>query len=120
MLQQRPDIPQFCCRDRPFPSKQRLYDFVDGDGAAKHMVFWDEREGGCEEERRTREKRTKFFRGPNGLFFTLMVLRTALPLVVLSTLFGVHETTGGGRSQPGSTFSIAVFSRCCVCLREMR
>lgn len=40
-------------------------------------------------------QRVKTFRGVDGLFFTLMVLRTAMPLVVASTLFGVHESTGG-------------------------
>lgn len=39
--------------------------------------------------------RRKTFRGLNGLFFVLFVLRTAVPLVVASTLFGVSATTGG-------------------------
>lgn len=71
--------------------EQRLWDFVDGDGAAQHMVFWGEVHG----EEEVVGQRVKTFRGVNGLFFTLMVLRTALPLRVISTLFGVHETTGG-------------------------
>lgn len=60
------------------------------------MFFFDKREGGglSKEGGRT-EKRSRAFRGITGLFFTLMVLRTAVPIVVASTLFGVHETTGG-------------------------
>lgn len=60
------------------------------------MVFYDQREGGGKTAEGTRvEQRRKKFRGVNGLFFTLMVLRTATPIVVASALFGVHETTGG-------------------------
>lgn len=60
------------------------------------MQFWDQRHGdGRQEDGSMKEQRAKTFRGVNGLFFTLMALRTGMPLVVLSTLFGVNETTGG-------------------------
>lgn len=59
-------------------------------------MFWDQRHGdGRHEDGSRKEQRAKLFRGVDGLFFTLMHLRTALPLVALSALFGVHETTGG-------------------------
>lgn len=59
-------------------------------------MFYDQREsGGLNADGSRMEHRTKTFRGVNGLCFTLMILRTAIPLVVLSTLFGVNETTGG-------------------------
>ena len=77
-------------------SVQRLFKFLDATGAAENMVFYDERvAGGVPDDGGSVEKRCKTFRGVNGLFFTLMVLRSAMPLRVASTLFGVHETTGG-------------------------
>ena len=75
---------------------QRLWCFLDADGAATRMRFWDQRHhDGRTDDGELKEQRVKVFRGVNGLFFTLMVLRTAVPLVVLSALFGVHQTTGG-------------------------
>lgn len=60
------------------------------------MIFFNAREGGGLTSDGGRVKRRSGgFRGMNDLFFTLMVLRTAVPIVVASTLFGVHETTGG-------------------------
>ncbi|CAM9493121.1 unnamed protein product [Pylaiella littoralis] len=78
-------------------SEQKLYEFLDAEGAAAtHVVFYDKREGsGLKQTGERVSHRNGVFRGINGLFLTLMVLRTAVPLVVASTLFGVHETTVG-------------------------
>lgn len=77
-------------------SEQKLYEFLDAEGAATHVVFYDKREGsGLKQTGERVSHRNGVFRGINGLFLTLMVLRTAVPLVVASTLFGVHETTVG-------------------------
>ncbi|CAN0269218.1 unnamed protein product, partial [Pylaiella littoralis] len=77
-------------------SLEKLYEFLDPKGAATHMVFYDKREGsGLKQTGEKVSHRNGVFRGINGLFLTLMVLRTAVPLVVASTLFGVHETTVG-------------------------
>ena len=75
---------------------QDLFDALNDDGVADVMVFYEQsaREGLTEDGSRV-ESRSGVFRGVNGLFFTLMVLRTALPLIVLSTLFGVSASTGG-------------------------
>ena len=77
-------------------SLQDLYGALDNDGAAENMTFYG---GGPESavksdgSRVVRQK--KCFRGPNGLFFTLFVLRTTTPITVASTLFRRGETTGG-------------------------
>ncbi|CAN0193522.1 unnamed protein product, partial [Pylaiella littoralis] len=77
-------------------SLEKLYEFLDAEGAATHVVFYDKREGsGLKQTGERVSHRNGVFRGINGLFLTLMVLRTAVPLVVASTLFGVHETTVG-------------------------
>jgi len=89
-------IPMLLPACSPVFVAQRLFSFLDADGAATHMRFWDQRhDDGRKEDGEAKEQRAKVFRGVNGLFFTLMVLRTAIPLVVLSVFFGVHETTGG-------------------------
>lgn len=50
------------------------------------MVFYDKPEGGVlKPEEGTVEQRSRTLLGINGLFFTLMVLRTAIPLEVAST-----------------------------------
>ena len=75
---------------------QRLYEVINADGVADELVWYDQRaSGGLKEDGTRVVSRSKVLGGLNGLFFTLMVLRTALPLIVLSTLFGVHESTGG-------------------------
>lgn len=48
-----------------------------------------------EEERSLASNRTRILGGVNGLFFCLVVLRTGLPVVTVSSLFGVGQTTGG-------------------------
>ena len=76
--------------------RQKLYGFLDERGAAEHMVFFDQRDGGGITSKGEKvQSRQKFFRGLNGLCFTLFVMRTALPIASASALFGVHETTGG-------------------------
>ena len=82
-------------------STQKLYCIINYAGAAEEMTFYDQAvdEDGAEvmgvQPRRSINKRKKVFRGENGLFFTLFILRTAVPIVVASALFGVNETTGG-------------------------
>lgn len=54
------------------------------------MVFY-----GQEEPVNADPPRTGAFRGVNGLFFCLMGLRSGLPIVALSSLFGRSESHGG-------------------------
>ena len=84
-------------------SSQAFYDVINYAGAADEMIFYAEEtdEGALEEEamgvrgKGAKRKRKKVFRGVNGFFFALFLLRTATPIVVASSLFGVNETTGG-------------------------
>lgn len=77
-------------------SLQELYGALDDDGAAQNMTFFG---GGPESAVKSDgsrpAQRKKTFRGPNGLFFTLFILRTSTPIAVASALFGRDETTGG-------------------------
>lgn len=52
-------------------------------------------ESGLKEDGHKVERRSKKLGGSNGLFFTLLVVRTATPLRVASALYGVSESTAG-------------------------
>lgn len=69
---------------------QDLYAAINSGGAADNMVMY-----GQEEPVSGAPPRSGAFRGINGLFFCLMALRTGLPCVALSRLFGRSEQTGG-------------------------
>ena len=69
---------------------QELYDAINTTGAADHMVFLGENEPA-----HAGPPRPGTFRGINGLFFCLMGLRTGLPIVALSSLFGRSHQRGG-------------------------
>lgn len=71
-------------------SIQDLYDAVNPDGVADNMIFF-----GQQEPANAAPPRAGIFRGINGLFFCLVALRTGLPIVALSSLFGTSEKTGG-------------------------
>lgn len=79
--------------------RQTFYDAINVGGAADDIRFQDgdvEPAAATEgKENASIKQRKKVFGGVNGVFFTLLVLRTALPLRIASSLFGVHETTGG-------------------------
>ena len=75
-------------------SSQELYSTLNDEGAADNMTFYGS--GSAVESdgsRKAHRKRT--FRGPNGLFFALFILRTSSPIAVASALFGTSETVGG-------------------------
>lgn len=75
---------------------QDLYEALNDDGAAENMNFYGGGPHSAVKSDGSRVvKRKKAFRGPNGLFFTLFILRTATPIKVASALFGRDETTGG-------------------------
>lgn len=77
---------------------QNLFNFLDVNGAAASLNFYDadeRRASGVGEDGTRVNRRKKKLAGPNGLFFTLFVLRTSTSLRVASVLFGVSESTGG-------------------------
>ena len=82
-------------------STQKRYCVIKYAGAAEEMTFYDQAGDGEGAEvmgvqlRIAKTKRKKVIRGENGLFLALFVLRTAVPIVVASALFGVNQTTGG-------------------------
>lgn len=69
---------------------QGLYESINAHGAADHMIFY-----GQQENASTTKPRSAIFRGINGLFFCLVAMRTGLPVVAVSSLFGASEQTGG-------------------------
>lgn len=77
-------------------SLQELYKSLNDEGAAEHMTFYGDGSGPAVESDGSRKaQRKKTFRGPNGLFFALFIMRTSSPVAVASALFGRSETTGG-------------------------
>ncbi|CAM9923312.1 unnamed protein product [Ectocarpus fasciculatus] len=76
-------LPGFVCL-------QKLYAAINTEGEADNMVFYDSPQPGPYSA-----PRKSTFRGINGLFFCLVVMRTGMTLVVASMLFGVSPQTGG-------------------------
>lgn len=103
--------------------RQKPYIFCDAEGAAEHMIFYEQREkGGLTPDRARVEQKRKCFRRLNGLFFTVMVLRTAVPLVVASRLVcssrnhrgkGVHHLAQLSSSQPEASRPFALSQKSC-------
>ena len=96
---------QPCPDDKPtfgmhYVYTQNHYCVVNYAGTAEEMTFYDQagdREGAevmGVQLRIANITRKEVFRGENGRFFTLFILRTAVLIVVASPLLGVAETTG--------------------------
>eukprot|EP00904_Undaria_pinnatifida_P003201 jgi/Undpi1/12882/HiC_scaffold_7.g02548.m1 len=81
---------------RSHASLEKLFIFLDEDGAAQNLTFYDGgRELSVKNDGSRVAQRKKTFRGINGLFFVLFILRTSTPVAVTSALFGRNQTTEG-------------------------